>query len=96
VNSSGKKKKVLLWSIYTTKSEPILNETDRLPRRRRGRNSAKNCGGRAKSEVPHRALLWCWGKGGWRVDVHQKFLPALAFAAAKFRANKVGAPPIKF
>jgi len=37
-------------------------------------------------------------KGGWRVDVHQEFLPVLAFAAsfftaAIFRANEVGTPP---
>jgi len=38
-------------SIYTTKSEPILNEIDRLPRLRRGRNSAK-IGGRAKIPSP--------------------------------------------
>ncbi|PJB50108.1 MAG: hypothetical protein CO102_01960 [Candidatus Brennerbacteria bacterium CG_4_9_14_3_um_filter_43_9] len=35
-----------------TKSEPILNEIDRLPCRRRGRNSAGNCGGRAKIPSP--------------------------------------------
>ena len=37
-----------LGSIYTTKSEPILNEIDRLPHLRRGRNFAGNCGARAK------------------------------------------------
>jgi len=47
LNQSGKFLKVKFWSVYTTKSEPILNGIDRLPLLRRGRNSAK-IGGRAK------------------------------------------------
>jgi len=50
-NLKGFASKFPLLNIYTTKSEPILSKTDRLPRHRRGRNSAK-IGGRAKIPSP--------------------------------------------
>jgi len=72
-----------LISIYTTKSEPILNEIDRLPRPQRGKNSTKirRAGPTAKPSV-------CYG-----VNKNSSFcLPRRKCEALSFGAR----PPLPF